>query len=169
GLPASTRIRLLVQAFCKALRFRRDVTAFRLNAPPRPKTGSEPAFGRNEAEHVDTIEAAHNPEVAGSHPAPATVKGPGTGPFSVLCHRLSVPRSRHGCRALRGAGRRVSLSDRSSDRAARPIDRLAHAWADLSCRLGGHTIGRDGLGSRHSRPRREGGGARTAPRSPRSA
>jgi pimeloyl-ACP methyl ester carboxylesterase len=43
----------------QASRFRKDVTAFRLNARPRPKTGSEPAFRRNEAEHVCTIEAAH--------------------------------------------------------------------------------------------------------------
>jgi hypothetical protein len=60
----------------QASRFRKDVTAFRLNARPRPKTGSEPAFRRNEAEHVCTIEAAHNPEVAGSNPAPAIQKGP---------------------------------------------------------------------------------------------
>ena len=65
----------------QASRFRRDVTAFRLNARPRPKTGSEPAFRRNEAEHVYTIEAAHNPEVAGSNPAPATQKGPGNRAF----------------------------------------------------------------------------------------
>jgi hypothetical protein len=30
---------------------------------------------------VYTIEAAHNPEVAGSNPAPATYKGPGNGAF----------------------------------------------------------------------------------------
>jgi len=65
----------------QASRFRRDVTAFRLDARPRPKTGSEPAFRRNEAEHVYTIEAAHNPEVAGSNPAPATEKGARKGAF----------------------------------------------------------------------------------------
>src|SRR5213592_4382515 len=48
-----------------------DVTVFRLNARPRPRTGSKPAFRRNTAERVYTIEAAHNPEVAGSNPAPA--------------------------------------------------------------------------------------------------
>jgi hypothetical protein len=44
---------------------------FRLNARPPPKAGSDPAFRRNEAERVYIIEAAHNPEVAGSNPAPA--------------------------------------------------------------------------------------------------
>ena len=65
----------------QASRFRGDVTVFRLNARPPPKTGSDPAFRRNEAERVYIIEAAHNPEVAGSNPAPATSKGPGDGAF----------------------------------------------------------------------------------------
>ena len=46
------------------------------------ETGSESAFRRNTAERVYTIEAAHNPEVAGSNPAPATGKAPGPGLFS---------------------------------------------------------------------------------------
>jgi hypothetical protein len=54
---------------------------FRPNAPPRPKTGSDSAFQRNTAERVYTIEAAHNPEVAGSNPAPATSKGLGNSAF----------------------------------------------------------------------------------------
>jgi hypothetical protein len=45
-------------------------------------SGLESAFPRNTAERVYTIEAAHNPEVAGSNPAPATRKAPETGPFS---------------------------------------------------------------------------------------
>jgi len=45
------------------------------------ETGSESAFRRNTAERVYTIEAAHNPEVAGSN-LPATEKGPGSGAFS---------------------------------------------------------------------------------------
>jgi hypothetical protein len=45
------------------------------------KIGSEAAFRRNTAARVSTIEAAHNPEVAGSNPAPATGKGPGDGAF----------------------------------------------------------------------------------------
>jgi hypothetical protein len=65
----------------QAAGFRGDVTAFRLNARLRPKTGSEPAFRRNTAERVYTIEAAHNPEVAGSNPAPATGRAPETGLF----------------------------------------------------------------------------------------
>jgi hypothetical protein len=33
---------------------------------------------------VYAIEAAHNPEVAGSNPAPATSKGPGNGAFRLM-------------------------------------------------------------------------------------
>jgi hypothetical protein len=62
--------------------FRRDVTAFRLNAACAGDSGLEPAFRRNEAAHEDTIVAAHNPEVAGSNPAPATAKGAGNGAFA---------------------------------------------------------------------------------------
>src|SRR5512133_1673735 len=61
--------------------FRGDVTVFRLNARRRPETASECAFRRNTAEHVYAIEAAHNPEVAGSNPAPATQKARTRGPF----------------------------------------------------------------------------------------
>jgi len=53
----------------------------RLNARPRRQTGSKPAFRRNAAERVYMIEAAHNSQVAGSNPAPATAEGPGNGPF----------------------------------------------------------------------------------------
>src|SRR6266487_1343048 len=49
-----------------------QASGFRLNARSRRKTGSERAFQRNAAEPVYIIEAAHNPEVAGSNPAPAT-------------------------------------------------------------------------------------------------
>src|SRR4029434_3284060 len=60
---------------------RRDVTVFRINAVCAGDSGLEPAFRRNEAAHEHTIEAAHNPEVAGSNPAPATAKGAGDGAF----------------------------------------------------------------------------------------
>ena len=56
--------------------FRRDVTVFRLNAACAGDSGLEPAFRWNEAAHEYTIKAAHNPEVAGSNPAPATEKAP---------------------------------------------------------------------------------------------
>jgi transposase len=58
-------------------------------APYRPRTNGKverfhqttarewAAFRRNTAERVYAIEAAHNPEVAGSNPAPATEKGSG--------------------------------------------------------------------------------------------
>src|SRR5262249_61392205 len=52
--------------------FRSDVTVFRLNAMAVDESGSEPAFCLNTAEPVYIAEAAHNPEVAGSNPAPAT-------------------------------------------------------------------------------------------------
>jgi hypothetical protein len=53
---------------------------------------------------VYIIEAAHNPEVAGSNPAPATHKGPGNGAFCLLsqlcdhhfCKRLSVCETSNG-------------------------------------------------------------------------
>jgi hypothetical protein len=45
------------------------------------------------AEHVYTIDAAHNPEVAGSNPVPATAEGPGNGAFRFSAHRTrSRPR-----------------------------------------------------------------------------
>src|ERR1051325_4599755 len=54
------------------------------------KTGSDPAFRRNEAERVYTTEAAHNPEVAGSNPAPATRGGLGNGAFSLGGQRIGA-------------------------------------------------------------------------------
>jgi hypothetical protein len=80
SLPKSSE-RLQVASILQASGFRSDVTVFRLNARSRPKAGSEPAFRRNTAAWVYTIEAAHNPEVAGSNPAPATSEGPGDGAF----------------------------------------------------------------------------------------
>src|SRR6266508_2969949 len=62
--------RFLAARVLQASRFRGDVTVFRLNARPRPRTGSHPAFRRNTAEPVYITEAAHNPEVAGSNPTP---------------------------------------------------------------------------------------------------
>jgi hypothetical protein len=87
-----------LQAFCKH-RFRSDVTVFRLNARLPPKTGSKPAFRRNTAACVCTLEAAHNPEVAGSNPA-ATARGAGNGASRFGSHSRSLnetcgaPRSR---------------------------------------------------------------------------
>ena len=47
----------------------------------RAGTAVQPAFRRNTAERAYTIEAAHNPEVAGSNPAPAIGKARKRGPF----------------------------------------------------------------------------------------
>src|SRR5213593_3225570 len=55
---------------------------------PASEFGLEPAFRWNTAERVYTIQAAHNPEVAGSNPAPATHKGPGNGAFSLGAKRM---------------------------------------------------------------------------------
>jgi hypothetical protein len=82
GLPVLVGNRRAAASVLQASRFRGDGTVFRLNARPPPKTGSDPAFRLNEAERVYAIEAAHNPEVAGSNPAPATGKALETGPFS---------------------------------------------------------------------------------------
>ena len=85
---------LRVQAFCKHFGFRGDVTLSRLNADAVRLSGLDSAFRWNTAERAYTIEAAHNPEVAGSNPAPATEKGPGNRAFSfgspALCPSLQA-------------------------------------------------------------------------------
>jgi hypothetical protein len=75
-------------SFLPASGFRGDVTVFRLNAAVVGKSCSRPAFRRNTAEHVYTIEAAHNPEVAGSNPAPATGKARSRGSFTFSRHKI---------------------------------------------------------------------------------
>jgi hypothetical protein len=74
----------LAASVLQASGFRSDVTVFRLNAARAGDSGLEPAFRRKTAERVYRIEAAHNPEVAGSNPAPATKKGPQTRAFRFL-------------------------------------------------------------------------------------
>jgi hypothetical protein len=81
-----------VASVLEASGFRRDATVFRLNARARPKTGSDSAFRRNTAARVYRIEAAHNPEVAGSNPAPATAGGPGNGAFSFRTPNTALAR-----------------------------------------------------------------------------
>ena len=73
---------LRVQAFCKHFGFRGDVTLFRLNADAVRLSGLDSAFRRTTAERAYTIEEAHNPEVAGSNPAPAIEKARMAGLFS---------------------------------------------------------------------------------------
>jgi hypothetical protein len=75
--PPATRVASVLQASG----VRGDATVFRLNASVAGQSGSGSAFRRNTAEPVYRIEAAHNPEVAGSNPAPATRKALETGPF----------------------------------------------------------------------------------------
>jgi hypothetical protein len=69
--------------------FRGDVTLFRRDATGDGQSPLTAAFLRNMTERVYAIEAADNPEVAGSNPAPATSKGPGNGAFLFL--RQAVP------------------------------------------------------------------------------
>ena len=54
--------------------FRSDVTWFRLNAAAGCRFGSQPVFLRNPEERGYTSGEAHNPEVAGSNPAPLSKK-----------------------------------------------------------------------------------------------
>src|SRR4029450_5863683 len=87
----------------------------------------EDCISAETAERVYTIEAAHNPEVAGSNPAPATAKGAGNGAFrfsqprgyftvtvkqSLCTTEPSLPSSRHCTSKLipstRGAPREIS-------------------------------------------------------------
>jgi hypothetical protein len=73
--------RIAAASVLQASGLRSDVTVFRLNATAAAESGLEPAFRRNTAERAYGIEAAHNPEVAGSNPAPATAEAPETGPL----------------------------------------------------------------------------------------
>jgi hypothetical protein len=82
--PPATRAASVLQASG----VRGDATVFRLNASVAGQSGSESAFRRNTAEPVYRIEAAHNPEVAGSNPAPATFKGPGNRAFAFRPHSV---------------------------------------------------------------------------------
>ena len=76
----------------QALGFRGDVTVFRLNATARGQSGSEPAFRRNRAAPVYTIEAAVNRRVVGSSPTRGVRKGPGNRAFllSPVAHNDNV-------------------------------------------------------------------------------
>src|SRR5829696_6248194 len=67
---------------------RSDVTVFRLNTASGCQSCSETALRRNTTERVYRVEAAHNPQVAGSNPAPATGKAPETGPFLSFRQRI---------------------------------------------------------------------------------
>jgi hypothetical protein len=71
----------LAASVLQAPGIRGDFTVFRVDATAVVDSGLEAAFRRNTAERVHRIEAAHNPEVAGSNPAPATGKALETGPF----------------------------------------------------------------------------------------
>ena len=64
---------------------------FRLNARLRRQSGWWPAFRRNTAASVYTIEAAPNPEVAGSNPAPRELRFAEAAVQPIIsCERLSM-------------------------------------------------------------------------------
>ena len=133
----------------QASRFRCDVTAL-LNAAAG-ESGSERAFRRNTAEHVYTIEAAHNPEVAGSNPAPATGKGPARQnlylwpPSSRLCLAANTPNSRSIARVeAAGAPALHAGDDGESDRVA------SGAVRDLLLARGSWRAARTGRRSRRT-------------------
>src|SRR6266542_2488135 len=48
-------------------------------------------LGKPISPHVTWIDASHNPEVAGSNPAPAMRKAPETGPFLCCCEMRAEP------------------------------------------------------------------------------
>ena len=62
--------------------FRCDLSGFRLDAAPEGRSGLGRAFRRNTAARLYLIEAPHNPEVAGSNPAPAISRGALRGSFT---------------------------------------------------------------------------------------
>jgi hypothetical protein len=110
----------------QAARFRSDVTLFRLNAVAVGESRLEPAFRRNTAERVYTTEAAHNPEVAGSNPAPATSKGPGKGAFLAWSAYTLVD-----LQAVRQAFTQSTTSSSPGSHrriVARPTERMLHPW-----------------------------------------
>ena len=133
-------VRLGIRSGCKrsaSIALRGDVIVFRLNARSPAKTGSDPAFRRNEAERVYIIEAADNPEVAGSNPAPATAKGAGNGAFRfprfVICGpdvlaELAAPARLAAERAaqvvLLQADARVLEPGMSASAAPAPVERV---------------------------------------------
>jgi hypothetical protein len=90
---------------------------FRLNATGEAQYSLEPAFRRNTAAPVCSLEAAHNPEVARSNPAPATAKGAGNGAFCLFESIWGRGRPL----AMKGGRKIASVDDDRSGRAkARP-------------------------------------------------
>ena len=75
---------------------------FHLNAADVGESGSEPAFTRNTAERVYVIEAAHNPEIAGSNPAPATEKALHMQGFLLLGRSVELGLLPNFCSGSRG-------------------------------------------------------------------
>jgi hypothetical protein len=84
--------------------FRTDVTVFRLNAARAGDSGMEPAFRRNTAERVYTIDAAHNPEVAGQILPPLLERPRETGPFLFWAVERSSKLLPRGANELLSAG-----------------------------------------------------------------
>jgi hypothetical protein len=83
----------LAASALQASGFRSGVTRFRLDAAAKARYGLESALRRNAAAGLASLEPAHNPEVAGSNPAPATRKAPQTRGFRFRGLALPEPRA----------------------------------------------------------------------------
>jgi hypothetical protein len=70
--------------------------AFRLNAVDEARSRSETAIRRNGAARADSVEAAHNPEVAGSNPAPRYEKPRSREAFHLRVSSIRSDRNEHG-------------------------------------------------------------------------
>ena len=127
---------------------------------PLARLASERAFRRNTAERVYTIEAAHNPEVAGSNPAPATGKAPETGPFGSFrrCRGSGSVRQR------RGKPRRRGRCRRRPSRASNGHGRSLRGGARLGRARGRRSGARAGASARHPSRARHRPGVHVAPR-----
>ena len=111
GLPSATL------DLAEAPVFRGDVTVFRLDATAEVWSGLESRLRRTTAERVYTSEPAHNPEAAGSNPAPAIGKAPGNGAFRISEKMTAINRR----------ARTQAEPARSRSREARPLSRLTSA------------------------------------------
>jgi hypothetical protein len=83
----------LVQAFCKHRVFRGDATVFRVNAPGDPTISLGTCITAERSGTMRSREGAHNPEVAGSNPAPLLTRPLVTGPSCSQVGGVAAERS----------------------------------------------------------------------------
>jgi hypothetical protein len=127
---ASVGIGLRLQAFCKHQASAAVSPCSAEMQAPCPLSGLEPAFRRNTAAHLDPIAAAHNPEVAGSNPAPAIQKAPQTRGF---CLGIVSTRGRGSTRFLpRNTLRTIDFRRSRSERPRLGLGRRADRRSSVS-------------------------------------